>query len=302
MLDPALATATPPGPCDDAQQAEPLPGTAELVPRHTIETLRDEAFERYLEAHTRLIGASDAIRAAKAARREAAPRRTSFNAHLYTETGTDRHEREELLYELRVVDGGTFEDQARRLLDADVWAHVIEIGGFEHLMDHRAKEELRRQLQDDPPPISVDNVTATLEKLLGEAHTIFARGVATCFSSLDRRFRSHLGFRFGARIILTGVFDTVSGGFNRWSKSVEHLMDVERAFHVLDGRRPPDGYEPGGSHRGDQRHRRIRRSPAKDGQNRIPRDPGLQERQCTRVAPTPRSHRPAEPGARRLLR
>src|SRR5690606_14748674 len=70
---------------------------------------------------------------------------------------------------------------------------------------------------------------------------IFARGVAECFSDLDRRFRSHDGWKIGSRIILTGAF-TESGHWNYYYNKRDTILDIERAFLVLDGREVPPGY------------------------------------------------------------
>jgi hypothetical protein len=53
------------------------------------------------------------------------------------------------------------------------------------------------------PELTVENVYATLQQFMLDADTIFRRGMANVFSKLDRRFRSHDGFKIGARMILT---------------------------------------------------------------------------------------------------
>jgi hypothetical protein len=48
------------------------------------------------------------------------------------------------------------------------------------------------------PPVTVDNVYATIDKWAGEAEMIFRRGIADgLLHQLDRRFRSHDGFKVG---------------------------------------------------------------------------------------------------------
>src|SRR6185437_8743952 len=64
---------------------------------------------------------------------------------------------------------------------------------------------------------------------------------AECFSDLDRRFRSHDGWKIGSRVILSYAFGTF-GGWNYHRNQRDTLMDIERVFYILDGRRMPPGY------------------------------------------------------------
>ena len=96
---------------------------------------------------------------------------------------------------------------AQRITDIDIWAHLVELTDIERLMDKQAKDELRTQLQRDVPEPTADTVYATLERFALDAGTIFRRGIANAFSGLDRRFRSHDGWKIGGRVILTRMFD-----------------------------------------------------------------------------------------------
>ncbi|WP_284507454.1 DUF4942 domain-containing protein, partial [Caballeronia sp. ATUFL_F1_KS39] len=78
-------------------------------------------------------------------------------------------------------------------------------------------------------------VWATFESLRADAGMTFKRGIAMSFSELDRRFKSHNGFKVGSRIILTHVFDSY-GFFNYGSKIAMSMADIERVFAVLDGK------------------------------------------------------------------
>lgn len=150
---------------------------------------------------------------------------------------------------------------ATRLTDLCIWGAVIRRTSLEALMDKTAKDELREQLAYVPeevdhrsgklinqdeiargiPPITEDNIHATIERFREDAGTIWRRGIATAFSKLDRRFRSHDGFAIGARIILTRVFSDY-GGWNYYSNTRDALRDIERVFLVLDGKSPMGPY------------------------------------------------------------
>jgi predicted RNA methylase len=132
-----------------------------------------------------------------------------------------------------------FLERARQDLDRGVWRYLIDATNLERLMDHTERQRFREQLAADPPPATADNLAATLDRFMGEAHMIFQRGVATAFSALDRRFRSHDGFKIGGRIVLSRALSEF-GGWNHYTHADEHLRDVERAFYILDGKVQPD--------------------------------------------------------------
>jgi len=124
-----------------------------------------------------------------------------------------------------------------KALDIGIWTHLIDFSGMSDMMDKTMKDEFRASFLDEVPEATFENVTATLEKLFGDADTIFARGLATAFSKLDRRFKSHDGFKIGGRIILENCFDSY-GSWNYSSRHDDTITDVERVFAVLDGNRP----------------------------------------------------------------
>jgi hypothetical protein len=128
-------------------------------------------------------------------------------------------------------------DAYRRDLDSAVWTNIIDRLGISDLMDKTAKEEMRAELLANVPEVSRENVFATIENLMGDRELIFQRGLAVAFSRLDKRFRSHDGFKIGSRIILTRVFDD----WGSWNYHADHrstFVDVERVFAVLDGENP----------------------------------------------------------------
>jgi hypothetical protein len=196
-----------------------------LVPRPTIEELvsrRNQALVLFERAHDALTATAEAMRAAA---KMAYPSATnSYNL-------VQEAERRNFIAHIDVPDRAKYLATAKRLTDTDVWAHIIEITGLESLMDTTAKRQLRAQLGTDPPEVTVDNVIATLQTFAADADMIFRRGIATCFSSLDRRFRSHDGWKIGSRIIISHALND-SGHWNY--RGCDQIIDVERAMRVLD--------------------------------------------------------------------
>jgi phospholipid N-methyltransferase len=136
-------------------------------------------------------------------------------------------------------DGKASAEVFRQNTDACIWMNLVSLTGMSNLMDRTAKEQLDKELCGNVPEVTEENVLATFKTLAGDAKLIFQRGLARAFIDLDRRFRSHDGFKLGSRVILTHVFD--DWGSLNWSSRIgETLADVQRVFAVLDGDRNPD--------------------------------------------------------------
>jgi predicted RNA methylase len=209
-----------------------------LVPRATVDSIvaqRNRALALYAEAHDAIQSASAAVNEARKAALHAAPGEASrFNFH-------SRDERTAFLGSLQAPERAAYLADARRLTDTDVWARIIAFTDLERLMDKTAKDEFHRQLVADPPEVTVENIFATLQHLAADADMIFRRGIAKAFSGLDRRFRSHDGFKIGSRVILSRAFDD-SGYWNYHRNERDTLQDIERTFFVLDGKVQPPNY------------------------------------------------------------
>lgn len=228
-----------------------------LVPRATVETIirhRNQALDLYAEAHDAIQVAAAAVDRARKAAIAAAPGVNRYNHH-------SRDERSAFLGTLPVPERAAYLADARRLTDTDVWAHVIALTDLERLMDKKAKDQFNQQLVADPPEATVENIFATLQQLAGQADEIFRRGIAEVFSNLDRRFRSHDGFKIGSRVILARAFNEW-GSWNYHRNQRDTLQDIERTFFVLDGKVQPPNYGGivgaveeacRGRHRSDQR-------------------------------------------------
>ncbi|MBS7671428.1 DUF4942 domain-containing protein [Croceicoccus gelatinilyticus] len=132
-----------------------------------------------------------------------------------------------------------FIDGIRKTLDRAIWKHLVEATDIEKLMDAQAREEFRDQLEKDPPEATAENCYTTLANLAGTADEIFMRGIANAFSKLDRRFRSHDGFKIGSRVVLNNALNDY-GMWNHYGRKDDVLRDVERTFHVLDGEEQPE--------------------------------------------------------------
>ena len=170
---------------------------------------RNRALELYAEAWAAVEIADKATKAAHDMVARAAPGQSYY-------AGRDCNEVAAFEKAVRLPERDQYLRVARRLTDMRVWQWIVEHTDLERLMDKEAKEKLRDQMRYVPdrvdrdgqlitgeeiergmPEISVENIRATLEQFSLDAESIWRRGVANAFSKLDRRFRSHDGFKIG---------------------------------------------------------------------------------------------------------
>ncbi|MDQ0422315.1 hypothetical protein J2045_003363 [Peteryoungia aggregata LMG 23059] len=227
-----------------------------IVTRQTVEQIcafRDQAIKQFSNAFEKIEEASDAIRQAHKLWEGAAPGKPGYYSNLNQEV-------ESFSNAVSLPDRDIYLRTAKRLIDVTVWTHVIQHTGIENLMDKEAKDQLRSQMRYVPerrgrdgeiinqdeidrmlPEVTPENVYATLERFQADAEMIFRRGIVNVFSKLDRRFRSHDGFKVGSRMILDYLCNS-DGYFSTTSDRADRLSDVERAFRVLEGNADHAGF------------------------------------------------------------
>ncbi len=209
---------------------------SDLIPRTTLTQIaahRNRAIELYSAAHDLIRAANAKMREAGESLRAAAP---TANLEIFR-----RDDRAKLFGAFDVAEREEFMSMARHMVDADVWTHVVNATELQRLMDKKAKDKLREQLRTSPAEFTEETALATLQSFASQAGDIFRRGIAEVFSNLDRRFRSHDGFKVGSRIILSRAFNE----FGSWNYGRQHrdtLQDIERTFHVLEAKPVPLDY------------------------------------------------------------
>jgi hypothetical protein len=220
-----------------------------IMPRATIEQIvaaRNAAITLYGKAFDVMAQADEALKEAAEMASRAHPGTNGYNYY-------QERELEEFHNALKLPDRERYLRTARKLIDVNAWAYIIQRTDLERLMDKEAKDKLRSQMRYVPdrvgrdgeliteeeagrglPELTVENVQATLQQFMLDADMIFRRGIANVFSSLDRRFRSHDGFKIGSRMIVDYVCDREHGKL-RWGGKQDQLLDIERVFYVLEG-------------------------------------------------------------------
>lgn len=227
--------------------------TSEIIPATTLAEIvghRDRAVAIWDEAFSAVERAQAKVDEAKEAVRLAC---FGVGAGLY---GYDKEpEVHAFLHAVSLPDREQYRRVARRLTDIAVWHAVLARTDLDVLMDREAKKTLRDQLRYIPehvdresgrvinaeeiarsvPPVTVETILSTLRGFAEDAGTIWRRGIAKAFSELDRRFRSHDGFKIGDRVVLSHAIQDYGGlSYSRGTRDV--LIDIERVFRVLDGK------------------------------------------------------------------
>lgn len=220
---------------DADAQAEPQT-SGHIVPRATVRDMvarRQKALDLFGRAYVALTAAAAALDEAKLAHAQIDQRQREDSYMNLT-----REEERHFLKGLDLPKVEKFTETTRKVIDRRMWSVIVELTDLEKLMDKKAKDELRQSLMDNVPEATEENIFATLQTFAGDADHIFKRGIANCFMALDRRFRSHDGWKIGSRVILTRAFNEY-GGWSYNSNQRDTMHDIDRVFNVLDGRDNP---------------------------------------------------------------
>lgn len=124
-----------------------------------------------------------------------------------------------------------------RELDRGFWRRSFEVTEFRKYMDHQAKTEFDRDIENNPPAFTIENIKETFFSLYQDADMMFQRGIVGVFKSLCGGFKTNKKepFRVGEKIIITYTTDTF------YSKPRVHygreqiISDIDRVFKVLAG-------------------------------------------------------------------
>lgn len=229
--------------------------STELVPQATISEIvekRNLALALYDKAYKSAQVASHDLDVAQQSARDAAPTAETYFS------SSNSEEIKRFYKTVALPDAELFYRIAKRIIDTNVWSHIIQLTKLESLMDKEEREKLHKQLMTPPPKpnkdgeiiqdndvdwmpeISEENIAATIQGFMANSNLIFYRGIANVFSKLDRRFRSHDGFKIGSRVIIYQMYDGGSYSYTRDHEST--IFDIERTFLILDEKDPTARY------------------------------------------------------------
>ncbi|MBZ0134509.1 MAG: DUF4942 domain-containing protein [Rhodanobacter sp.] len=125
-------------------------------------------------------------------------------------------------------------------IDGKAWNHLLNASGLRSFMDNASREQWGKALADgQAPAFTPDNIQATFEQLYASRGDMRERGVIEVFKRLSWNYKTNLPSRFGNRIVVRGVASHYRG-YGYMSFHTNQLEDLERVFHVYDGRPEPD--------------------------------------------------------------
>lgn len=127
----------------------------------------------------------------------------------------------------------------RKSLDAGAWDHLMDKTELRDLMSANQKADLRAQLSENPPEFTLEAAVATFDDMRARSGEIFRQGLVDVFEGLPRDFRSHDGFKIGARCVMTSAVSWWSGRASwqhcTYSDRRSQIADLDRTFHRLTG-------------------------------------------------------------------
>lgn len=128
-------------------------------------------------------------------------------------------------------------DAWRKSVDKAAWLSLLRATSLDMLFDATAKRAFYDQLEKDPPIFDAETAEADMLQRYRDRNETWKRGIATAFARLDKRFKTHDGFKIGSKIIMNNAV-------GEWGSLHTHeedvLIDIERIFFILDEKQPID--------------------------------------------------------------
>lgn len=142
-----------------------------------------------------------------------------------------------------------FESDIRKELSRRGWKYLMDESGLRTLMDAKRKSSWDEMLCGSHsksakglPELNQVNIEATFRGLYADRLNIFEDSIIECFKSLSWNYKTNEPCKFGKKIILTNVCDlNYHNGFEKkWNGQGDNIVDLERVFHLLEGKPVPD--------------------------------------------------------------
>lgn len=143
----------------------------------------------------------------------------------------------------RITGGAYFDPKARaeidenirHYIDASAWQHLMHESGLRTFMDAETRKKWDDALRgNEVPELTPENIESTFRDMYASRGSMFDQGVIACFKALSWHYKTNLPQMFGKRIVVTNLT-----GWHSHNKC-NQLDDLQRVFHVLDGKPEPD--------------------------------------------------------------
>jgi len=130
-------------------------------------------------------------------------------------------------------------DLVLRRIDACFWERLISQSGLRSSLSASARELWKTKIDTaDVMAFTLENVRETFETYLAHREELLDEAILELFQGLSWDYASNLPQMFGKKVVLT-YFLGYGGGYPAL-EVVNKIDDLNRAFHVLDGKPYPD--------------------------------------------------------------
>lgn len=136
-------------------------------------------------------------------------------------------------------------ERSRRDADCAGWHRLMRESGLWSFLDHQAREEWRKQLDEtgDFPALTLEAAEAATKALHADRPMMVARGVFEVFRQLDSTYKSNGPCRFAKRSVIRSIVETWGSGRKYASaghRTCDKLDDLHRVLCLLRGIPEPD--------------------------------------------------------------
>ena len=130
-------------------------------------------------------------------------------------------------------------EDVKKNMDQKAWRHIFNISGMESLMNATQKAEFDKQIENNPPELTLETVKSTLITQYSCQDETFIEGMVDTFRLLDKTFKTNKPFKIGHKVIFKGAVDR-HGFWSYYNNSPrEMIVDLERIIFIINKRKPP---------------------------------------------------------------
>jgi len=136
--------------------------------------------------------------------------------------------------------------RVKKTIKRSAWARIVEITEIRKMMSEKRSEEFRKMLDSDGlPELTIEAILTELDSFMQNQDALRAEMVKEVFAMLRPRgsYVTNSPFSVGKKVILSGYCEHTYGGQFRVSYYRQtELLQLDKCFHMLDGKGLPEGY------------------------------------------------------------
>jgi len=142
---------------------------------------------------------------------------------------------------------GEYLKETKRRVRKAAWRRVVQITEVDKLMSEKRRDQFNKALEDDAlPELTIDAIYDQIQAFSQNAEALREEMVKEVYAFLrpHSAYVTNSPFSVGKQVIITNMVEhTYDGRFHvtYYSKG-QNLIQLDRLFHVLDGKGAPGGY------------------------------------------------------------